>query len=221
METYGDPHLHPGYYPIMSQNDNGGCNGGCNAEMPARSKPLVENYGDPHLHSVCYPTTRFQTMCERGGKMGFGCDASLPMPNATNVGRELKEGYGDPHLHHGYYEDSSDYNTGGCNFEPHTGPATCDDIARANERKTNMEQRAGNNPFVFEEIPKFAHQGFVVGTGCMNPECHCKNCQGDCLCQQDGMVQGLLSYVPAFTVNNALNLVLLVLIAMFIYKRLK
>ena len=222
METYGDPHLHPGYYPIKSEYDNGGCN----ADFPAYSKPLVENYGDIHLHSSCYPQAPFKTMCnrDRSANCGVGIgDASgaggdfIPVDGASYNEGALMEGYGDPHLHPGDYPDSSAYNTGGCMMEPHMGAASCDDVARANERKKHMEQRAGNNPFVYEDIPKYAQQGFIVGTGCMNPGCHCKNCQGDCYCGAN--MQGLQSYIPAFTNNYLLNLLIFALIAYFLYKK--
>lgn len=224
IETYGDPHLHPGYYPISSTYDNGGCN----ATYPEYIKPLLEGYGDVHLHNSCYPQERMRTMCNRGdirASCGEGCISCVP----SLQDRDIKETYGDPHLHPGIYEDHTVYNENGCMYEPRVGDASCDDHARADERQRLMEQRAGNNPYVYEEIPMYAKTGYTTGTGCMNPDCECLNCQGMCMCgANDGMVMSLFNkihstfmmFVPSFTSNHLLNMILTIMIVYFVYKKL-
>lgn len=242
METYGDPHLHPGYYPIKSEYDNGGCN----ADYPRYANPLIEGYGNPDLNHNCYPQNRFQTMCNRdrpegqvavspcsGGNALVGTGLGPFGLSGYGSGKGLVETYGDPHLHPGIYEDGSAYNSEGCILEPSVSAATCDDILRAKERKAHMEQRAGNNPFDFQEIPKYAQKGFIVGTGCMNSACHCKNCHGDCLCEVDessgcgcgaspmGLIASLLSLIPNMTGNGLLDLIITIVIISFLIKKFK
>lgn len=95
--------------------------------------------------------------------------------------KQLVEKYGNPHLVWGYYPLSADYNSGGC--VGGCGPAQLAsdfDAARGAASKMNMEQRGGNNAFHFRQHPGYTQH--VVGTGCYNPNCHCYNCHGDCVC---------------------------------------
>lgn len=104
-------------------------------------------------------------------------------------GKDLIEKYGNPRLVWGYYPLSADYNSGGCvgGCGP-ASPANAMAVARGAASKKNMEQRGGNNAFQFEQHPGYTQH--EVGTGCYNPNCHCPNCQGNCICDKKG---GLLS----------------------------
>lgn len=100
-------------------------------------------------------------------------------------GKDLVEKYGNPRLVWGYYPLSADYNSGGCvgGCGP-TPPADPIAVARGEASKMTMEQRGGNNAFHFQQHPGYTQH--EVGTGCYNPNCHCPNCQGDCLCSKNG-----------------------------------
>ena len=117
----------------------------------------------------------------------------------------LKEHYGNPVLTWGYYPLSEDYNLGGCaggacgEVGPDMLPIDLSAQARADERQNTMVQRGCNNPIEFQNIP--AYTQYVVGTGCYNNECKCKDCHSDCLCDNKGnrvanSGRGLSSYVP-------------------------
>lgn len=139
---------------------------------------------------------------------------------------KLIEQYGNPKLVWGYYPLSAEYNSGGCTRGCGSlQPADPVSVARAQERKLGMEQRGGNNSFDFQEIPTYTqHQ---VGTGCYNPNCHCDNCHGDCLCDQQGSIlansgrgpiHAISKRIVSTSTNDALTWIAMIALFYFIYK---
>lgn len=83
-------------------------------------------------------------------------------------------------LEWGYYPISEDYNSGGCIGACEPEYVSELDRLRVTESQCNMEQRAGNNPIFYENIP--AYTQYETGIGCYNSKCKCRNCQGMCSC---------------------------------------
>jgi hypothetical protein len=109
----------------------------------------------------------------------------------ANHGENVKEHYGNPRLVWGYYPLSADYNSGGCVGNmcgPDQLPIDPVAQARAHERTQTVEQRGGNNPIDFQEMPAYTQH--EVGTGCYNANCHCKDCHYDCMCDDHGHLVG-------------------------------
>ena len=103
-----------------------------------------------------------------------------------------KEQYGQVRLDWGSAPMDESHDMGGC---PATGipeGPTPEEVARVSHYKKNMEQRGGNNPYEFENCP--SRLRYEVGTGCMNPQCMCHNCQGDCKCNK-GLTEGFIGRV--------------------------
>lgn len=77
------------------------------------------------------------------------------------------------------------FDNGGCQYPEDCGepplPSDAED-RRARCVQLRAVQRGGNNPHQFECCPEKK----IVGTGCMNPSCNCKDCQGDCVCATGG-----------------------------------
>jgi hypothetical protein len=77
------------------------------------------------------------------------------------------------------------YDVGGCQYPEDCGelslPSDQED-RRARCSQLRAVQRGGNNPNEWECCP----QKKIVGTGCMNSSCNCKDCQGDCVCEAGG-----------------------------------
>lgn len=77
------------------------------------------------------------------------------------------------------------YDVGGCQYPQDCGEVplpTDQEERRARCNLIRSVERGGNNPNDFECCP----QKKIVGTGCMNPSCNCKDCQGDCVCEVGG-----------------------------------
>ena len=88
-------------------------------------------------------------------------------------------------LEWGYYPISEEYNSGGCQGCSLADiDVTPEQQLRIDIRDNNSLQRGGNNPMEFMEKP--AYTQYEVGTGCYNPNCHCQDCQGDCMCNLPG-----------------------------------
>lgn len=93
-----------------------------------------------------------------------------------------KENYGRVRLDWGQYPIHELNDMGGCHGDEGSALPDVDPqaAARTAHAMQNMTQRGGNNPYQFENCPE--RLKYEVGTGCMNPACHCPNCQGDCHC---------------------------------------
>lgn len=246
IETYGDPHLKSGVYPILDAHNMGGCGypqvDKCGSllehsvDLPHPQKELIEHYGTPRLHHTCYPGDQLHRADHACSRNSILDDPRTGVPSMTDMGSEegtegLVEHYGSPKLNIGYFPEDAAHQLGGCMGAGPALPASSLEKARITERKLRMEQRAGNNPFEFEEIPLYAKQGYVTGVGCMSPGCHCKDCHYDCLCDEtgcmkdkglhDGYGPGMLSGVlpsPPKVGKNFGRLLLLALIVWFVYK---
>jgi hypothetical protein len=97
-----------------------------------------------------------------------------------------KENYGNVYLDWGNYPMGAHHDMGGCPATAAPPLADAEDVARAAHAHATAEQRGGNNPYQFESCPERLR--YEIGTGCMNPACHCKNCQGDCKCGAGGSI---------------------------------
>lgn len=141
-------------------------------------------------------------------------------------GKKLVEKYGNPYLEWGYYPISADYNSGGCVGNCGAAQIATDaDAARGAANDMAMVQRGGNNAFNFRQHPGYTQH--VVGTGCYNPKCHCYNCQGDCVCDdQYNFVahspRDPIQAIQGFTegVEHAFTWIGFIAIAYFAYKLL-
>jgi len=107
--------------------------------------------------------------------MSCGCD-------------DKKEQYGQVRLDWGPSPLGGEHDMGGCPSSSVIDGPTPEEQARVAYSKRNMEQRAGNNPFMFEQCPDRLR--YAIGTGCMNPSCNCFNCQGNCKCGAESFVGG-------------------------------
>lgn len=98
----------------------------------------------------------------------------------------LRENYGMVDLDWGSYPLGEHLDMGGCGADQGAAVADAADAARAAYAQKTQEERGGNNPYDFEECP--SRLRYEIGTGCMNPACHCKNCHGSCACGSDGVL---------------------------------
>lgn len=99
----------------------------------------------------------------------------------------MEEHYGPARLDWGTYPLGIEHDMGGCAGERHAfDEVDAGDARRLAHSKKTMEERGGNNPYAFESCPERLR--YAIGTGCMNPACHCYNCHGDCKCGANGAI---------------------------------
>jgi len=135
--------------------------------------------------------------------------------------QQLREGYGSENLEWGVYPVGLEFDAGGSCDEASIAPAAvAADVARGVYYKRNMEQRANNNPYLYEAVPQRLR--YAYGTGCMNPDCKCQNCQGSCMC--GGAKRGA-GFMPAMremtgmSFHTVLLIILVVLGALYLKKK--
>jgi len=133
--------------------------------------------------------------------------------------QQLREGYGAENLEWGVYPVGLEFDAGGSCDEACIAPAAvAADVARGNYYKRNMEQRGNNNPYLYETVPQRLR--YAYGTGCMNPDCKCQNCQGSCMC---GAAAAQPMFLPSMrggmSLHTVLLIILIVLVALYLKKK--
>lgn len=130
----------------------------------------------------------------------------------------LIENYGVPDLNWGTYPiDISLDSGGGCSNCP-LKEASDNEKHRVACNMKRAVERGGNNPYDFQACPK---NDTVYGTGCMNPGCMCKNCQGDCVCSHLGggeVREGFVDYFANRDIKFWLGLVGVAFLAYYVVK---
>jgi hypothetical protein len=133
-------------------------------------------------------------------------------------------------LNWGIYPQGLEYDAGGetaCGEEGIAPKVIAADAERAAYAKRNMEERGGNNAYLYETTPKRLR--YAYGVGCMNPECKCHNCQGSCSCaeKKPPMRERIRNRIiqkrtQMFSSKLALliALIILVAVAVLLYKRI-
>lgn len=135
--------------------------------------------------------------------------------------QQLREGYGSENLEWGVYPVGLEFDAGGSCGEASIAPAAvAADVARGNYYKRNMEQRGNNNPYLYEAVPERLR--YAYGTGCMNADCKCQNCQGSCMCgggAKRGGGAGFVRRVTGMSFHTVLLIILVVLGALYLKKK--
>ncbi len=140
-----------------------------------------------------------------------------------NNKKEQMEHYGPVELDWGVYPEGLQNDAGGFWGEECIAPKVlAEDAERAAYYKRNMEQRGGNNAYLYEVNPRRLR--YAYGAGCMNPNCHCHKCQGPCFCEP--RQKKIFADPSLYYYQNTMNwrkifiFVLAILIVAFFYKKM-